>query len=240
MLLKSEIIHNDIEQARVMLEKFANDFEKLHGEESITMNIHIVRHLADSVIQCGPLWSYSMFAFEKNLGNLKKSVMNGTDALDTISFHYCLKQKSTPTCSNEIQITSKSRINDTKITPSEKNILIECLPNDKFEFGHACKIKKEIYKSTKSPVTKSIDHFIQMKNSEDIGSATLYVNNNGKIYVLVKLYEIIEKHQHLIRIKATEQYKVFAASQIESKLIYMKFGSFEIVAKEPNVFENTS
>lgn len=88
ILLKSDITREDIEEARVMLTNFADDFEKFYGIEAVTMNIHLVRHYVDSVIELGPLWSYSMFCYEKHIGHLKKSVVNPTDALETWGLTY--------------------------------------------------------------------------------------------------------------------------------------------------------
>lgn len=238
ILLKSKITKTEVEEVRVMLNRFADDFEKLYGIESITMNIHIVRHYADSVINCGPLWAYSMFGFEKNIGNLKKNVMNATDALETISFHYCMNESTEVSDGNEMRMPAKSMLKDSEVTLSEKTILIESLSNNEFRFGHSCKISSHIYTSTKSPITKSIDFFLQMNNTE-IGSAQLYIENNGNTYVLIDLYEVTEKHYHLCRIKSTGQRKLFMGKDIFCKLIYMKLGCFEIVAKEPNFFETT-
>lgn len=92
-LLKHSISQEEIDDAAEKLIKFADDFETLYGEEAVTMNVHMVRHYRECVTEVGPLWSYSMFGFEKNLGNLKKAVTNPTDALETISFDYCMARK---------------------------------------------------------------------------------------------------------------------------------------------------
>lgn len=239
ILLKSEITKNDMEEARMMLKRFSDDFERLYGTETITMNIHMLKHYVDSVLECGPLWSYAMFTFEKKLGNLKKNVTNATDALDSISFHYCLPQKQTHTINNVVRATNKGKLKDSQITAAEKNILIEYLTDDKFEFSHSCEINSHIYKSTKSPITKSIDYFIEIKNTEEIGCIKLFVMNNENMYALVEIYKIIDKNYHLIRIATTEQQKVFPVKAINCQLIYMKFGCFQIVSKEPNFFETT-
>ena len=43
----------------------------------ITMNVHLVSHLADYVQNWGPLWSYTCFVFESMNGHLKK-LFHGT------------------------------------------------------------------------------------------------------------------------------------------------------------------
>lgn len=241
-LLQSEISKKEIEEAKYMLNKFATDFEKLYGREAVTMNIHLLRHVADAVVQCGPLWAYSMFGFEKNLGNLKKAVKNPTDALDSITFEYCMSRKENEDLKESISMTKNSRLKQSQLTSVENSELIGYglipSPNNGFEISHSCKINRDVYTSLKSPITKSIDYFLQI-NKSTIGCAQLYVKSDNIIYVLLKIYEVIDKHHHLNRIRATEQYNVFKCSEIDCKLIYMKFGTFEIIAKEPNFFETS-
>lgn len=240
ILLKSEISEHEIREAGIMLKQFTVDFEKLYGKEAVTMNVHLLNHCADSVIQCGPLWSYSMFSFEKNIGILKKSVMNQTDSLDTISFHYCMVQKDLHIKDNETKLTNKSKLKEQQISSNEKETLIERLGNANFEYSHTCMVNNHKYKSTMSPATKSIDHFLKIKNCGAIACAKFYVKANDNIYVLVQLYNIREKSYHLSRIESSDQFELYAVTQIECKLIYMKFGCFEIVAAEPNRYENSS
>lgn len=121
-LLKTKISEREIIEASEMLEQFANKFEELYGEESVTMNVHMLRHYGSTVFQCGPLWGHSMFAFEKNIGTLKKSIHNPTDALDNITFDYCLKRKE----SQPISVENIAKMNRTvSLTLKEKEILLQ-------------------------------------------------------------------------------------------------------------------
>ena len=44
----------------------------LSDDKNVTMNVHLVNHLADCVHNWGPLWSYTCFVFESMNDHLKK------------------------------------------------------------------------------------------------------------------------------------------------------------------------
>lgn len=123
------------------------------------------------------------------------------------------------------------------MTATEQNILAECLYDEKFEFGHSCEVNSHFYRSTRSPLTKSIDHFVQINRKKDIGSVVLLVTINGYLYALIELYKTIDKNFHLLRIEVTEQYKVFPVKDFHRKHIYMRFGVFQTVTSEPNMLD---
>lgn len=88
ILLKSSVNNSELEQATSMLNKFADGFEEIYGAGSITMNIHLLRHYAEMIHNCGPVWCNSLFAFESNIGTIKKLVSGTTDVLLQITEKY--------------------------------------------------------------------------------------------------------------------------------------------------------
>lgn len=56
ILLQSELNENEINQAGEMFTTFADRFEEMYGKETVTMNVHILRHYAETVKNCGPIW----------------------------------------------------------------------------------------------------------------------------------------------------------------------------------------
>lgn len=88
ILCKARINYADLEQADMMLNKFADEFERTYGPGAVTMNVHILRHYARMVQMCGPLWSSSLFGFEGNIGAVKKLVCGTTGVLQQISEKY--------------------------------------------------------------------------------------------------------------------------------------------------------
>lgn len=239
ILLKSKISETEALEASEMLIKFADQFEIIYGQAAVSMNVHILRHYGSSVLQCGPLWAYSMFGFEKNIGTLKKSVYNPTDALDTITFDYCLKRNESEAISIENVTKMKRKVS---LTPKEEEILVKnnihCLPNGHFEVSDSIEFNNHVFKSKKSRSNKSIDYFVLLKD-DSIGCVQFFVKNHDSVFLLIELYKMVDKHYHLLRIKPTSEYELFNSNQIYCKLLYMKFGSFEIVSNEPNFFETT-
>lgn len=54
---------------------------------------------------------------------------------------------------------------------------------------------------------------------------------------MVKVYKTIQKKFHLIEIKPENRFTIVPFENIKYKLIYLTFGSFEVVTSEPNKFE---
>lgn len=84
-LCRENITLNEVSAACDMLLRFANDFEVIYGKGATTINLHYLRHYREMILACGPLWSYSLFAFENNIGEIKKLVCGTTDVLEQIS-----------------------------------------------------------------------------------------------------------------------------------------------------------
>lgn len=68
MLLEKEISHENICTAEIRLNEFVEKFEDFYGKHNVTMNIHLLKHIANSVRNLGPLWAQSAFSFETNNG----------------------------------------------------------------------------------------------------------------------------------------------------------------------------
>lgn len=88
IFLKSEITTKEYEKASKNLNKFVDDFQKIYGEENMVHNVHLLKHLAKCVQDCGPLWAYSNFNFESNNGSLVKHVHGTTDVEHQIASKY--------------------------------------------------------------------------------------------------------------------------------------------------------
>ena len=71
------ICESTIHSAEVSLTKFVILTEELYSLKRCTFNVHQLVHLAQSVRDCGPLWSSSTFLFESNNHRLHK-MFHGT------------------------------------------------------------------------------------------------------------------------------------------------------------------
>lgn len=69
ILLQSEITIIELNRADQLLHEFVHETESLYTQVAMTYNVHILLHLARSVLNWGPLYEHSTFAFEA--GNKK-------------------------------------------------------------------------------------------------------------------------------------------------------------------------
>lgn len=83
---------NDIDRAENLMISFADNFEHLYGEINTVFNIHVVRHLGNGVRFVGPLWAYSNYPFEDQIGSLVSLHKGTTDVATQISEKYLLGQ----------------------------------------------------------------------------------------------------------------------------------------------------
>lgn len=93
------------------------------------------------------------------------------------------------------------------------------------------------FKSNQSKPTKSIDSFIEVK-SNVIGFAEVFIQLNGKLFVIMEQFIILKEHYHLKEVESLKKYKVFESTYDMVKLIYLKYDMKEIVSTEPNYYEN--
>lgn len=70
ILCGSKISFERLREARTLLSSFVDNFEPLYGESNMVFNIHLLTHLADCVRFIGPLFAYSNYNFEDQIGHL--------------------------------------------------------------------------------------------------------------------------------------------------------------------------
>ena len=61
---------SDVGIAHDLLVKFCRDVERVYGKERITPNMHMHTHLADCILDYGPIYSFWLFSFERYNGIL--------------------------------------------------------------------------------------------------------------------------------------------------------------------------
>lgn len=244
ILDKSEISKNEIDHAGQMLEKFVDDFERFYGPDSITMNIHILRHYAHNVLNGGPLWSQSMFGFESKMGEFTKGHRSKVCISESIAKKYCLNnvENVRPKLDEKvIMLREKSvDVNLSIVKIFKKKGLLPINGGSRYKISYEIRRNSEIFKSKSSHITKSVDYFVSMKD-DTIGIIELFVRNDENVYVLIQPYEISHEKHHLkeVNLKKPIQYQLFHCNEICEKLIYLKYGKREVVTKEPNKYEKT-
>lgn len=243
-LNKPRISEDEVKIAGKMLEKFADEFESFYGPDSITMNIHMLRHYSIIVLNSGPLWSQSMFGFESRMGDFKKCHRSKICISESIVKKYCLNEsKSVKSTSNEgiVMLREQMIVVDYNIADIFMEFgLIPINVSRSYSIAYEIRLKNEVFKSISSRTTKSIDHFIMMKD-QTIGMIELFVKHLKIVYVLLQKYEIThQKHQlNEVKLKKTIQRQLYCCDDIFEKLIYLKCGNIEVVTREPNKYEKT-
>lgn len=74
ILTSDSIKPDDLKEADRCLKQYVTDFESLYGLENMTLNVHMLLHLARTAEMFGPLWTTSCFPFENLNGILKNFV----------------------------------------------------------------------------------------------------------------------------------------------------------------------
>lgn len=90
---KDKISDDDMKKCERKLDQFLTQFPKLYGSNNEVFNVHLITHIIQSVVNCGPLWCYSTFSFENMNGVLKKFVNGTTDVMKQIATKYLLNAK---------------------------------------------------------------------------------------------------------------------------------------------------
>jgi hypothetical protein len=80
MLLQKKISKENVALAHLCLMKFVIQIPKLYGLQHVSYNMHLLTHLANTVLNWGPLWASSAFAFEDANGRIKE-LFHGTQSV---------------------------------------------------------------------------------------------------------------------------------------------------------------
>lgn len=237
ILSKSEIHVEEIDEARAMLIKFANEFETLYGKHRVTMNLHLLRHLPDTVLQLGPLWANSMFAFEQKNGELINCVHAKSDVLLQIAGLYVIEVDNKMKSS---RISFSCRKKYLKPHDDEEDLLNQygISLNDGRTYWAAINVNGERFTSTAYKDTKSIDYFVVFMNG-DVGKIEYYVESGYGNFALVDIFHTYATKNHLQEVESTKSVRMFKIEEIKEKLIYMKIGTKQIVSSLPNQYEKT-
>lgn len=240
LLLQTNITLEDISSANDRLNKFANEYQDLYHEHNVTMNLHLLRHIANSVREIGPLWAQSSFTFETYNGVLIRSNHSTNHFLMDLAWKYSAK-KSLQIEKNEQKICV-SGVTTIRIQSAEKSIL------NKFGFKFEQDILT-IYKffslrhikfsSLKAKDVSTIDYFVELHSGE-MGVVHFYFVFNEIAYAFIQLYEKIGELDHLKKVYPLSTKIIANVESFKRKLMFIKIGRlYEIVVGIPNHFEKT-
>ena len=79
---KDSILYAEINESHKLLQQFVWEYQDLYGPMNMVYNVHVTSHMAEVVLNMGPLWAHSAFPFESSNGRLVKLAM-GTKGVAT-------------------------------------------------------------------------------------------------------------------------------------------------------------
>lgn len=240
ILLKDVVTLEEIKQASKKLNTFCDQFEEYFEIDNVTMNVHLLRHIADCVINAGPIWANSMFGFEANHAVLKGYMHGAT--ISQIAERYILK-KCLPHENMQIGNARKIKEKFELYSPNEieKYVLKKFgfVPNQttgkiriqKIADFKCAQIKSKLYK------TRTLDYFVKIKPSL-IAAVHFFFTCREKKYAFVEIYQYVGKHSHLSQISTTGGFQIHLFENIEKLFLAFEICELMIITSPPNQFEN--
>lgn len=74
-----------LQLASALFDDYIECFREIYGEQYMTSNLHNLVHLVDEVKMFGELQSFIAYAFENKIGNIKRMLRNGRNALPQVA-----------------------------------------------------------------------------------------------------------------------------------------------------------
>lgn len=237
-LSKDKISFQTIKHADTQLNYFADKFEDLYGKSNITLNLHLLRHLAMSVKHLGPLWSQSAFAFEANNGVVVKANTSSDKIAHQLVWKYVMKHtiESTDETLCDFSLGGKG-VN--KLTSDETDAFSQIgidLESNSLAIYKNVSIRGVKFTSQLMKTVSTIDYFVKLKCGI-VGAIKFFTIQNSTLYACINVYEILDEDDHFHLIKASEFQKIVESTNIANKWLYMKFGQDAYVTSVPNKYE---
>lgn len=240
ILSKKKIHKDEIKTAREMFIRFADDYETLYGSKNVTMNVHLLRHIADAVLHSGPLWAQSMFAFEQFNGEIVNMVSGKNNILFQIAEKYILRKTLVP--KRELNLCVTVGCEQYRFKPSEDDEKMfskyGIVTIEEISYWSSVNIGDEKYTSMAYRVTKSIDYFAVFAKDK-MGKIKYYIKYNGIIYAVVEIFCPVKINYHMCEVISKQSLSLFTIEEIREKLIYIQVDAKEIVCRLPNSYEKT-
>lgn len=238
ILSKEKVSLNEIEEANTKLNEFADTFEDLYGKNQVTINLHLIRHLADAVKNLGPLWVHSAYVFEANNGVVIAANNSKRDIVHQLAWKYSMKK--TLAKSHEENKTSVSGKRLIRINASEYALFAKHKLKIS-ENGYLTVYRSAVFRNTKftcelSKEISTIDYFVQISD-KIYGAVRFYTAIDFNLYAMINIYNVIETIHHFKKIQRTDIIQVIKMNEIKEKLLYLKIGRDEYITSFPNKYE---
>lgn len=237
-LSRHRISSQNIEKAQQQLNKFVDEFEILYGKSNVTINLHLMRHLATCVRTLGPLWVHSAFGFEANNGVISKSITSKKDILHQLSWKYAMKNTLKPMKPSDNHLISEKKV--TILDNTEKDLISQSgmnLSSSYLTIYRSVVARGIKFSSLQSKEKQTIDYFIRV--GAEIYCIHFFYIFDSIVYALLENYAVINEIDHFSEVRGTKTKIIMKFADIDEKLLYLKFGTNEYVTSLPNKYEKT-
>lgn len=245
-LLRDKIEYENLENIRGKIVHFVCNYEKLYGTYNVTMNLHRLLHVVDSVLHSGPLWATSLFAFESNNRYLLSFINGNQDILTQIAFKYSLNLLNKAVNKNSDEENNIIYKNPIKIKLSEsqlhllQNTNIHNIINGNVLNAYASiNWRNDKYTcSNYSRTKKTVDYYVKYDafGDETIAKVLFYFKYKELNLMMVQRFDIVSKFNQFREIHP-EELDIVEVNCIIEKLIYIKVQNKNYVVSRPNKFE---
>ena len=238
-LMSNSLKENDVKKIDKDLTNFVKNFELLYGKKNMVFNVHIIRHLSDTVLNFGPLWTTSLFSFESMNGVLRSFNPVGRKPLVQIAkrcqlFFNAHYGRFADYISEEI-IDFCDDLFESKGAKEKKPKNVICIENEEMEFEtfNQFRINYIIFSTfSYSEFKQRNDSFIQ-HNNEYFQIEKIYRKRDSKevLFYLRKLAVINILYENFNEYEETNDKEYLNITNIEKKIIKC----IQITIEENNV-----
>lgn len=267
ILCSTGIDKEQLDRADHLLQSFVKEFENLYGGHNMFFNVHLLWHSTPCVRKNGPLYAYSNYAFEDNIGCLQRSVLGPTDVLYQMCDRYLMKKSLELNLrSSEIAKEFNDQIKSHRFSKTTKLgdcILIgnrvEMTDPDECEFiRNQLQINRDEKISTyravfvneytfyetaqESAKIKTYDAFVCNSNSGIYAEIKHIIVARGSIYFFINNKYELDNTMGIAPfifkiLEKQDDFRIITPSQIDFKFALMKINNIVFCAKFPNLYE---
>lgn len=253
ILCSTHISLEKIDEAEQLLYSFCDDFEILYGESNSVFNVHLLRHIAECVRNVGPLFAYSNYNFEDQIGHLVSLHKGTTDVATQICEKYLLEQNlfkfidNSPIAKKFIdEIDGKQKFSITRkveesvvigkakkpsqLSDEERSCIVNSFNEIEFdtqldEYGSVLLNGKIFYEKYNYKNQRTSDSFVFCSDNNNFGQINCIFVIQNKLYFLIdeKFKTIVEPKNDCKYIFNLKEFDRSNLRVVESKYISSKF-----------------
>lgn len=228
----------DINEDEKRLQVFVKEYEDYYGQSNVTMNLHNLIHLCDTVKHHGPLWCQSMFSMEANNGHLANLAKSTCGVVENIAKKYTMKIDTSRNRKDKEIVAFLGRKQQHQLSGIQKEVLINHNILHTSFIWLRCTINNVIFTSTLYKETKSSDFFVEFKDGS-LGSITFYFEDRGSKYVFFEYFDVLAYIGHVVEIQPTNTYSIKKIEEVANKMLHMKLKMNTFVSKIANYYESS-